>query len=218
MQIKNNSTRREDAVKSRDTELRPHNLTRFASETSSDPGNSRLVRQAIKHAQAGNTEGLHFLYVRYAADVQRFVTSLVKDRHEAEDITQNIFAKLMKAINKYEPREVPFAAWIMRVARNAALDHLRARRAIPTEEVRLTDSGQAQMGQERGRDLRHALEELPEDQREVLILRHIAGLSPVEIASTLEKSESSVHGLHHRGRRTLQAKLTELGAAPVVAS
>ena len=52
----------------------------------------------------------------------------------------------MKAINKYEPREVPFAAWIMRVARNASLDHLRARRAVPTEEVRLTDSGQAQMG------------------------------------------------------------------------
>jgi RNA polymerase sigma-70 factor (ECF subfamily) len=189
---------------------------RFA-KTSSDPGNSRLVRQAIEHAQAGDTEGLHFLYVRYAPDVQRFVNSLVKDQHEAEDITQNIFAKLMKAIKKYEPREVPFAAWIMRVARNAALDYLRARRAVPTEEVRITDSGQAQMGQERGRDLRHALEELPEDQREVLILRHIAGLSPVEIASTLNKSESSVHGLHHRGRRTLQEKLTELGAAPVVA-
>lgn len=202
---------------SSDTELRPNNLTRFA-QASSDPSNSRMVRQAIEHAQAGNTEGLHFLYVRYAPDVQRFVNSLVKDQHEAEDITQNIFAKLMKAINKYEPREVPFAAWIMRVARNAALDHLRARRAIPTEEVRLTDNGQSQMGQERGRDLRHALEELPEDQREVLILRHIAGLSPVEIAATLKKSESSVHGLHHRGRRTLQEKLSELGAAPVVAS
>jgi RNA polymerase sigma-70 factor (ECF subfamily) len=217
MQTKGKSTGREDAVTSSNTELRPNNLTRSA-HASSDPSNSRLVLQAIEHAQAGNTEGLHFLYVRYAPDVQRFVNSLVKDLHEAEDITQNIFAKLMKAIKKYEPREVPFAAWIMRVARNAALDHLRARRAVPTEEVRLTDSGQTQMGQERGRDLRHALEELPEDQREVLILRHIAGLSPVEIAATLEKSESSVHGLHHRGRRTLQAKLTEMGAAPVVAS
>jgi len=197
--------------------LRPNDLTGFSEASTSGSGNSRLVLQAIKHAQAGDSEGLHFLYVRYAPDVQRFVNSLVKDHHEAEDITQNIFAKLMKAINKYEPREVPFTAWIMRVARNAALDHLRARRAVPTEEVRLADSGQAQMGQERGRDLRHALEELPEDQREVLILRHIAGLSPVEIAATLKKSESSVHGLHHRGRRALQTKLAELGAAPVVA-
>ena len=155
--------------------------------------------------------------MRYAPDVQRFVNSLVKDHHEAEDITQNIFAKLMKGINRYEPRQVPFAAWIMRVARNAALDDLRARRAVPTEEVRLADGGQAQMGRERGRDLRFALKELPEDQREVLILRHIAGLSPIEIAAALKKSESSVHGLHHRGRRTLQAKLIELGASPVVA-
>lgn len=201
---------------SRDTELRPQNLTRFA-EASTGSGNTRLVQTAIERAQDGDSEGLHFLYVRYAPDVQRFVNSLVKDHHEAEDITQNIFAKLMKAINKYEPREVPFAAWIMRVARNAALDHLRARRSIPTEEVRLADTGQAQVGIDRGRDLRLALEQLPEDQREVLILRHIAGLSPVEIAATLKKSESSVHGLHHRGRRSLQTKLSEMGAAPVVA-
>lgn len=201
---------------SRDTELRPHNLTRFA-DTSAGSGNTSLVKAAIERAQAGDAEGLHFLYVRYAPDVQRFVNSLVKDHHEAEDITQNIFAKLMKAINKYEPREVPFAAWIMRVARNAALDHLRARRSIPSEEVRLADTGQAQIGIDRARDLRLALEQLPEDQREVLILRHIAGLSPVEIAATLKKSESSVHGLHHRGRRTLQTKLAEMGAAPVVA-
>ncbi|HVY78171.1 MAG TPA: sigma-70 family RNA polymerase sigma factor [Solirubrobacterales bacterium] len=201
---------------SRDTELRPNNLTRFA-EASSGSGNTHLVQNAIERAQAGDPEGLHFLYVRYAPDVQRFVNGFVKDHHEAEDITQNIFAKLMKAIGKYEPREVPFAAWIMRVARNAALDHLRSRRSIPTEEVRLADTGRAQVGIDRGRDLRVALEQLPEDQREVLILRHIAGLSPVEIAATLKKSESSVHGLHHRGRRTLQTKLSEMGAGPVVA-
>jgi RNA polymerase sigma-70 factor (ECF subfamily) len=178
--------------------------------------NSGLVARAVKLAQAGDPEGLHFLYVRYAPDVQRYIASFVKDHHEAEDITQNVFAKLMTVIRKYEQREVPFAAWIMRVARNAALDHMRARRAVPTEEVRIADNGQGQVSVDRGQDLRCALEQLPEDQREVLILRHIAGLTPVEIASTLKKSESSVHGLHHRGRRTLQAKLAELGAAPVV--
>jgi RNA polymerase sigma-70 factor (ECF subfamily) len=190
-------------------------ISRTASPASA--GNSRLVEQAIARAKAGDNEGLHFLYVRYAADVQRYVMSVVHDHHEAEDITQNVFAKLMKAIKRYEQREVPFAAWIMRVARNAALDHMRARRAVPTEEVRIADGGQAQTSIGLGRDLRQALEQLPEDQREVLVLRHIAGLSPIEIAEALEKSESSVHGLHHRGRRTLQATLTELGAAPVVA-
>ncbi len=187
---------------------------RMSAAGSSD---SELVQQAVAHAKAGDPEGLHFLYVRYAPDVQRYVTSVVHDRHEAEDITQNVFAKLITTIGKYEQRDVPFTAWILRVARNAALDHMRARRAIPTEDVRLADSGQAQIGTDRGHALRTALEELPEDQREVLILRHIVGLSPVEIAETLDKTESSVHGLHHRGRRALQACLVDLGAAPVVA-
>lgn len=179
-------------------------------------GETRLVAGAVQRAQAGDMEALHFLYVRYADDVLRYVRSFVHDHHEAEDITQNVFAKLMRAIQKYEQREVPFAAWILTVARNAALDHMRARRAIPTEEVRVADSGQAHIASERGQDLREALERLPEDQREVLVLRHIVGLSPVEIADTLGKTESSVHGLHHRGRRTLQSNLVDLNAAPVV--
>lgn len=179
---------------------------------------SHLTREAVARAKAGDPEGLHYLYVRYADDVLRYVTSFVRDHHEAEDITQNVFAKLMTAIKKYEQREVPFDAWILRVSRNAALDHLRAKRAIPTEEVRQVDVGRAQTGLDRGRALRQALEELPEDQREVLVLRHIVGLSPVEIAGALDKTESSVHGLHHRGRRSLRASLVELEAAPVVAS
>jgi RNA polymerase sigma-70 factor, ECF subfamily len=186
--------------------------------SASSHGTGSLTQQAVARAKAGESEGLHYLYVRYADDVLRFINGLVRDHHEAEDITQNVFAKLMKAIKKYEERAVPFDAWILRVARNAALDHLRAKRAIPTEEVRLTDTGRAETAQDRGRALRQALEDLPEDQREVLVLRHIVGLSPVEIADTLDKSESSVHGLHHRGRRSLRANLTELGAAPVVGS
>ncbi len=178
---------------------------------------TKLVQDAVKRVKEGDTEALHFLYVRYASDLQRYVNSFVQDHHESEDIVQNVFAKLPRVIAKYEPREVPFTAWLLRVARNSALDHLRARRAIPTEEVRVTDIGQAQTSVDLGRDLREALDLLPEDQREVLVLRHIVGLSPVEIADALGKSESSVHGLHHRGRRTLQSNLTELGAAPVVA-
>jgi RNA polymerase sigma-70 factor (ECF subfamily) len=188
-------------------------------EPSGDPdrADSRLVMAAVSRAQEGDMEAMHFLYVRYADDVLRYVRSFVHDHHEAEDITQNVFAKLIDAIKKYERREVPFTAWILRVARNAALDQMRARRATPFEEIRLEDDGRSQVASEKGRDLRQALERLPEDQREVLVLRHIVGLSPTEIAATLGKTESSVHGLHHRGRCTLKSALHDLGAAPVVA-
>jgi RNA polymerase sigma-70 factor (ECF subfamily) len=182
-----------------------------------DAAESELIRRAVVRLKQGDRSALHFLYVRYADDVCGFVTSIVRDPYEAEDITQNVFAKLITAIHKYEPREVPFAAWILRVSRNAALDHLRARRQIPFEEVRTTDEGHEQVGFDRSQSLREAFHRLPQDQREVLVLRHIAGLSPSEIARRIGKTESSVHGLHHRGRGALQAVLRELDAAPVIA-
>lgn len=195
-----------------------HGVPERSEQPASAGADTPMVRAAVRRAQRGEMEALHFLYVRYSPDVLRYVRSFVKDHHEAEDITQNVFIKLMKVIGKYEPREVPFAAWVLRVARNAALDHLRARRMTPCEEVRVQDDEQSQVRHERGGELRQALAELPVEQREVLILRHIVGLSPVEIAAVLGKTESSIHGLHHRGRLTFKAALEELGAAPVVAA
>jgi len=189
---------------------------RFAASAKGDRGESQLVLKAVGLAKQGDMDALHFLYARYAADVLGYVRSFVKDHHEAEDITQNVFAKLMQAIQKYEQREVPFAAWILRVARNAALDHMRARRAVPCEEVRTSDSGYLEIGAERRRSLRLAFDQLPVDQREVAVLRHVVGLSPTEIAGVLGKTESSIHGLHHRGRGTLQTALRALDAAPVI--
>ena len=177
-----------------------------------------LVTKAVARAKAGDMSAIHFLYVRFADDVFGYVKSIVHDSHEAEDITQNVFAKLSTAIRKYEPRQVPFTAWILRVARNAAVDNLRARRQIPFEEVRTDDDGHDQIGFERSQSLRDALWRLPDEQREVLVLRHLVGLSPLEIARRLGKTEGSIHGLHHRGRSALQLALLEMDAGPVVAS
>jgi RNA polymerase sigma-70 factor, ECF subfamily len=178
----------------------------------------RMLNGAIAAAKAGDWSALHYLYTRYADDMYRYVRSIVGNPHDAEDIVQNVFAKLTTAIVKYEQREVPFVAWLLRVGRNAALDHLRAQRLVPCEEVRTSDEGDEQIGFERSQCLREALELLPEEQREVLVLRHIAGLSPTEIAERLDKSEGSIHGLHHRGRGALRAALRELDAAPAVAT
>ena len=192
-------------------------MGRFIRVADSQPAQADgLLSNAIARAKQGDMDALHFLYVRYADDVYGFVNSIVRDTHAAEDITQNIFGKLTKAITRYEQREVPFSAWILRVARNAALDHMRARRQIPVEDVRIADTGDDQIGFERSQCLRAALERLPEDQREVLVLRHVAGLTPGEIAKRLGKTEGSIHGLHHRGRATLQDLLRELDSAPVV--
>jgi RNA polymerase sigma-70 factor (ECF subfamily) len=177
----------------------------------------QLVYEAVDRAKEGDTSALHFLYVRFADDICAYVRSLVHNQDTAEDITQIVFTKLMTAITKYRRREVPFSAWIIRVARNAAFDHLRASRQIPRPEVRTSDEGSEGVSFDRALCLREALERIPADQREVLVLRHVAGLSPGEIAERLGRSESSIHGLHHRGRGALTAALRELEAAPVTA-
>jgi RNA polymerase sigma-70 factor (ECF subfamily) len=180
-----------------------------------------LVSQAVRRAQQGDRQALGFLYARYADNVYGYVRSIVHDEHAAEDITQHVFTKLIGVIGKYEERDVPFFAWILRVARNVAVDHLRRQRSIPVAEVRAVEQGWSWQGgtggspsSERTNDLREALAMLPPDQREVLVLRHFAGLSPAEIAERTGRTEGSVHGLHHRGRRALRAELASRGASP----
>jgi RNA polymerase sigma-70 factor (ECF subfamily) len=178
----------------------------------------RLVSRAVALAKEGDSDAIRFLYIRYADNVYGYVRSMVRDEHEAEDVTQHVFAKLMTVIVKYEERSVPFSAWILRVARNVAVDHMRRARALPCEKVRALDQVDESSGSDRLRGLSDALEELPQEQRSVLLLRHLVGLSPSEIAQRLGRSEASIHGLHHRGRRLLRSELAQRGLAPAIAS
>jgi RNA polymerase sigma-70 factor (ECF subfamily) len=182
-----------------------------------DDARTRAVSLAVARAKQGDPHAMRFIYVQYADNVFSYVATLLQDEHEAEDVTQHVFAKLMTVLPKYEEREVPFAAWIMRVARNVAVDHLRQRRAVPAEEVRDPDErGEDDAAWQRSLGLREALAELPDDQRSVLVLRHVVGLTPSEIAGRLGKTEPSIHGLHHRGRAALRAALQERDCAPTV--
>jgi len=181
-----------------------------------DDGDPRIAG-AVERAQRGDRDAVRFLYVAYADNVYGYVLSIVRDEHDAEDVTQQVFLKLITAITRYEPRHVPFAAWMLRVSRNVALDHLRQRRHVLCEEVRAADA----VVDERADDCRHALREalaqLPAAWRDVLLMRHLVGLSPGEIARCLDKSEAAVHGLHHRGRSALRLELSRLEAEPATA-
>jgi len=172
------------------------------------------VRRAIARAKQGDRDALRFLYIRYSDNVYGYVRSIVRDDREAEDLTQQVFMKLITVIVKYSDYGVPFSGWLLRLARNVALDHLRRRRPTPTDEIVGGDSHADERSRERARDLHAALATLPVEQRKVMVMRHVVGLSPPEIAEQMGRSESSIHGLHHRGRRALQQELSRLGSAP----
>ncbi|MFZ0091262.1 MAG: sigma-70 family RNA polymerase sigma factor [Solirubrobacteraceae bacterium] len=189
--------------------------TGFRANTSLKPDDrTREVANAVARAQAGDQEAIRFLYIRYKDNVYGYVLSFVRDPHEAEDITQQVFLKLISVIHKYKAREVPFTSWLLRVARNAALDHLRQRRMIPCEEVYESSREADDAGRERRWGLEQALSALPEEQRNVIVLRHLAGLTPGEIAEQMGRTEASIHGLHHRARKAIRRELIDAECAP----
>ena len=177
------------------------------------PETHAKTRLAVARAKEGDLEALGYLYITYSHNIYGYVRSIVRDDHEAEDVTQHVFAKLMTTIVKYDDRGVPFFAWLIRLARNVAIDHLRANRVTPTETV-LDPASTSPVDLDQGETVRAALSALPDEQREVVVLRHVVGLTPAEIADRMGRTESSIHGLHHRGRRTLQRELMLLDSTP----
>lgn len=187
----------------------------FRSKAAVDesPEALRKVDRAVARAKEGDQEALRFLYVTYSNNIYGYVRSIVREDYEAEDVTQHVFAKLMTRIVKYDDRGVPFLAWLLRLARNVAIDHLRSNRLMPTDNV-LDPNRASRVDLDQPETVRAALATLPDEQRQVVIMRHVVGLTPGEIAGRMGRSESSIHGLHHRGRRALQRELERLDVTP----
>ena len=190
---------------------------RFRRRAAGDESADRVeMARVIARAQDGDRDALAHLYQRYSGNVFAYVASIVRDEHEAEDVTQQVFAKLMVVLPKYRPRDVPFMAWIITLSRNVAIDHVRRQRHIPSDDVEVAESNGRVADPVDAACVRDALFSLPAEQREVVVLRHVFGLTPGEIAGRMGRSESSVHGLHHRGRGAMRSILRDIGAAPAV--
>jgi RNA polymerase sigma-70 factor, ECF subfamily len=170
------------------------------------------MRGVVAAAGLGDREAMRELYISHARAVHAYVTRIVGEG-DAEDVTQQVFAKLMTAIVKYDDRGVPFFAWLLRLARNLAIDQLRSNRLTPTENVIDPDTSSG-VDLDQTETMRSAMATLPEEQRQVVFLRHVVGLTPGEIASRMGRTEGSIHGLHHRGRRALQRELERLDSTP----
>src|SRR3954447_7592071 len=93
------------------------------------------VRRLVARAKAGDGAAMRALYLHFAPTISAYVARIVPSEQDAEDVTQHTFAKLMTELARYEPGPAPFRAWMLRVARNAAIDHIRQTRALPSDGV-----------------------------------------------------------------------------------
>ncbi len=154
------------------------------------------------------------LYERYSRGIYGYIRSIVGDAHEAEDITQQVFLKLITTGATSSPAPTHFSAWLLRVARNAALDSLRRKKRTLLRDPQTWAPAGVAPDEEVRRSLEDALTVLSRGQRDVLLLRDVLGLTPHEAAELLGKSDGAVHMLHHRARRALCAQLAGCGSAP----
>lgn len=149
------------------------------------------------------------LYDHNFDHVYAFVRSRVSDRSEAEDITSEVFHHALANLAQFEWRGTPFIAWLLRIASNAIADRWRQQ----SRSGALADDDLREMGAEDGTERRailgQLLEELPSDQRLVLVRRFIEQRSIREIAREMHRSEGAIKQLQFRALQSLRARIGE---------
>ena len=169
----------------------------------------------LAQACQGSLEAFGELYTRHAPAVLRFLAAHMHDPLDAEDLTEEVFFRVWQALPGYRQQGAPFNAYLLRVARNALIDHYRRNGAqAPRLELSEEHADPAQPDpaeklsahQER-RELQRLLGQLSEEHRMVLSLRFIAGLSPEETAGAMQRSPGAIRVLQHRALKALRKKM-----------
>jgi RNA polymerase sigma-70 factor, ECF subfamily len=144
------------------------------------------------------------LFERHGRAVRRFLFRFTRDRAAADDLAGEVFLRVVKASETYQPRERE-AAWIFRIAQNVLRDaHRRRNRSV---EHAVAADAAAPAGQVASLDLERGLDALPEDERVALLLGEMGGLSYAEIADVTASTVPAVRSRIYRARQTLRARL-----------
>jgi RNA polymerase sigma-70 factor (ECF subfamily) len=171
----------------------------------------------------GDERAFEQLVDRHLSRLHAAATRLLNDRSEAEDVCQDVFLQAWRQASQWQPGRARFATWLHQVMLNGCRDRLRRRR--PQSELDPDALVDRQHGPERTFDeaqreqaLQAALAELPERQREAVILCHYGALSQREAAASLDLSVDALESLLARARRQLRLQLTESTATEIAPS
>ncbi len=166
----------------------------------------------IQRAQNGESKAAGELYLQYHEQIFRYVWSKVGDAPLAEDLTGEVFMRMVARISTYHPTGVPFQAWLYRIARNLIIDHIRKTASTSSVSLESTNliqepgAGPSSLVENKLtiENLQEALQQIDHDQAEVIRLRFLVGLQVSEVAERLEKTVAAVKALQHRGLAALR--------------
>ncbi|WP_417246973.1 RNA polymerase sigma factor [Celeribacter sp.] len=160
----------------------------------------------------GDRAAAQALTMRLTPKMLGYAGRFLKDRAEAEDVAQEAMLRLWKIAPDWRQGEAKVSTWLYRVVTNLCTDRLRKKRGKGLDEIAEPEDGRpsqeaVMMQRQRVDALQAALDDLPERQREAVVLRHIEGLGNPEIAEILDISVEAVESLTARGKRALAKAL-----------
>jgi RNA polymerase sigma-70 factor (ECF subfamily) len=172
--------------------------------------------QLIEQAKT-DPEAFGRLYELYVEKIYNYIYYRLGNHHDAEDLTAKVFYRALNHIANYNNKGVPFAAWLYRIAHNLVVnwrrDHSR-RQMVALEEVDLSSDRleSPHRAAERANEqelLLAAIQQLPRERQELLVLKFVERMSNAEIGRVLGRSEGAIKSLYHRTLVSLKELLAE---------
>jgi RNA polymerase sigma-70 factor (ECF subfamily) len=174
-----------------------------------------LVLRAIQKDQ----EAFGELYDRHVVRVYRHIYYMVGNAAEAEDLTAQAFMRAWEAVDRYQIRGAPFVSWLLRIAHNLGVSHLRSKREssqlhdgiVDDKFRRSPESAYERTAEEEL--VREAISRLRDEQRQVIVLRFIEDLDYREVADIIGKSVAAIRVIQHRALNSLRKQMKLLDPA-----
>ena len=174
------------------------------------------VEDLVRQAQQGHSEAFAGLYEAYYDKIYRYVMFKTGDTLEAEDLTEEVFLRMLESIGSFKWQGYPFTSWLFRIAHNLVIDYYR--KAGRQKKTSLDDAmrvvGSDNVDVDRKLDVELSIKEVKEAmggltrlQQEVLSLRFAGGLSVAETAEAMGKKENAVKALQHAAIKKLRTLL-----------
>lgn len=193
-----------------------------------EPSEQALIdaeaNRLVIRVQSGDEEAMKEIYLRNFDQIYGYARLALRDRHDAEDVAQQVFMKLIQAIPRYEVRpSSPFRTWIFHIARNEIAQSFRGRLRLTFEEPHKLDMRRDEAASQEvqtmlewlsDNELSLFIERLPENQREVLVMRYMLDLTVHEVAAVTARTSKSVRRLQERAFVTLEERLVAIGRRP----
>jgi len=158
-----------------------------------------------------NTPDMEYIYETYSDRVMGYISARIRRRAEAEDLCSDVFEKVLRKLPDYQPDKATLSTWIFTITRNTVIDYYR--RSRPQEELdeNLSDDSEVDedlLQSESLSELAEALKRMPQQLRDIVVLRYYDGKPLTEIARMMDLSYGAVKLRHQNALEILRRQLT----------